>query len=91
MRTFSYPPDIEAEITFVPTEQGGRKTPAFSGYRPQFYYDGMIGTQFKNIPMMNRCFLAKLFEPYCDLVAQIIIVGEFIPECCFKFEKARAF
>jgi translation elongation factor EF-Tu-like GTPase len=35
-----YPPDIEAEITFVPTEQGGRKSLAFSGYRPQFYYDG---------------------------------------------------
>jgi translation elongation factor EF-Tu-like GTPase len=39
MRTYTYPPDIEAEITFVPTEQGGRKTPAFSGYRPQFYYN----------------------------------------------------
>jgi elongation factor Tu len=38
MRTYSHPPDIEAEITFVPTEQGGRKTPVFSGYRPQFYY-----------------------------------------------------
>jgi elongation factor Tu len=41
MRTYPYPPDIEAEIAFVPTEQGGRKTPAFSGYRPQFYYDGL--------------------------------------------------
>jgi translation elongation factor EF-Tu-like GTPase len=40
MGTYPYPPDIEAEITFVPTEQGGRKTPAFSGYRPQFFYDG---------------------------------------------------
>ena len=39
-RTYAYPPDIEAEITFVPSEQGGRSTPAFSGYRPQFYYDG---------------------------------------------------
>lgn len=40
MRTYAYPPDIEAEITFVPTEQGGRKTPTCSGYRPQFYYNG---------------------------------------------------
>jgi len=39
MHTYSCPPDIEAEITFVPTEQGGRKTPAFAHYRPQFYYD----------------------------------------------------
>ena len=35
-----YPPDIEAEITFLTTKQGGRKGPAFSGFRPQFYYDG---------------------------------------------------
>ena len=34
-----YPPDIEAEITFLTSEEGGRSTPAFSGYRPQFYYD----------------------------------------------------
>jgi len=34
------PPDIEAEITFLTPEEGGRKVPAFSGYRPQFYYDG---------------------------------------------------
>ena len=40
MFDLKYPPDIEVEITFVPTEQGGRKSPAFSGYRPQFYYDG---------------------------------------------------
>ncbi len=32
--------DIEAEITFLTPEEGGRKTPVFSGYRPQFYYDG---------------------------------------------------
>ena len=28
-------PDIEAEVTFLPTAQGGRTTPVFSGYRPQ--------------------------------------------------------
>ena len=39
VKTYSFPPDIEAEVSFVPTEQGGRSTPAFSGYRPQFYYD----------------------------------------------------
>ena len=32
--------DVEALITFVSTEAGGRKTPAFSGYRPQIYYGG---------------------------------------------------
>ena len=32
--------DIEARITFMPTEHGGRAGPAFQRYRPQFYYDG---------------------------------------------------
>lgn len=36
----SYPPDIEANIRFLTPEEGGRHTPARSGYRPQFYYDG---------------------------------------------------
>ena len=40
MRTYPDPPNIEAEITYVPTEKGGRSTPVFARYRPQFYYDG---------------------------------------------------
>lgn len=32
------PHDVEAEITFLPTEHGGRSGPAHTGYRPQFYY-----------------------------------------------------
>jgi translation elongation factor EF-Tu-like GTPase len=27
-------PDVEAEITFLRTEEGGRSAPSFSGYRP---------------------------------------------------------
>jgi len=28
-------PDVEAEIALLSVEEGGRQTPAFSGYRPQ--------------------------------------------------------
>lgn len=35
-----FAPDIEAEIRFLTPDEGGRHTPARSGYRPQFYYDG---------------------------------------------------
>ena len=28
------PPDIEAEIHFLPTEAGGRQSPVYSGYHP---------------------------------------------------------
>ena len=40
MQKQDYPKDIEAEITFLTSEEGGKKLPVFSGYRPQFYYDG---------------------------------------------------
>ena len=33
-------PDIEAEITFLPTQAGGRQGYVGTGYRGQFYYDG---------------------------------------------------
>ena len=34
------PKDIEVEIEFLRHEHGGRETPAFTGYRPQFFYNG---------------------------------------------------
>ena len=38
------PPDIEAEITFLSTEQGGRQAPVTSGYRPNhdFALNGIL-------------------------------------------------
>jgi len=35
-----FPQDIEVVMTFLRTEEGGKTRPAFSGYRPQFYYQG---------------------------------------------------
>lgn len=34
MRAQPREPDIEAVVSYLPTEQGGRRQPAFSGYRP---------------------------------------------------------
>ena len=31
---------LEATIRFLTTEEGGRRSPMYSGYRPQFSYDG---------------------------------------------------
>jgi translation elongation factor EF-Tu-like GTPase len=33
------PKDIEAKITYLKTQEGGRSSPVFSGYRGQFYYN----------------------------------------------------
>ncbi len=37
---FANPPDVEAEITFVSTEAGGRTGPVFSPYSPQLHFAG---------------------------------------------------
>ena len=37
------PQDIEVAMTFLRTEEGGRKSPVFSGYRPQFHYQDEEG------------------------------------------------
>ena len=48
--------DVEVEVRFLTTEAGGRKGPAFSGYRPQFYYDGHdwdARYEFPDVPQVN--------------------------------------
>ncbi|MCM3874415.1 MAG: hypothetical protein ND895_27305 [Pyrinomonadaceae bacterium] len=37
---YGHDPDIEVEITFLKTDEGGRRGYAVSGYRPQFFYHG---------------------------------------------------
>lgn len=37
------PPDLQAEISLLPTEQGGRQGPAVSGYRPNHDFE-LAGT-----------------------------------------------
>ena len=63
--------DIEVEMTFLTPEEGGRRTPAFSGYRPQCYYDGIdcdaqhtyIGTEQVLPGQTVRAYLA-FFAPH---------------------------
>ncbi len=40
LKDMQIPKDIEAEIYYLTTEEGGRKRFVASGYRGQFYYDG---------------------------------------------------
>ena len=44
------PKDIEANIYFLTTDEGGRHSGVFDGYRPQFYYDGYDWDAFHEYP-----------------------------------------
>ena len=62
--------DIEVEMTFLRADEGGRSTPCYSGYRPQFYYDGRdsdaqhtyIDTEMVNPGQTVRAYLS-FFRP----------------------------
>ena len=54
MEKYADPPDIEAEIAFVSTGHGGRHAPVFSGYRPQFCYDGGDWDAIQDYPDVER-------------------------------------
>ena len=45
-------PHIKARLTLLPTENGGRRSPVFSGYRPQFRYLGRDNDV--SIDLLNR-------------------------------------
>jgi translation elongation factor EF-Tu-like GTPase len=47
---WKYPRDIEARITFLTSDQGGRRTPARTGYLPQFSYDGQDWDAIQTYP-----------------------------------------
>lgn len=42
--------EIEAEIRYLTTEEGGRRSGVFSGYRGQFYYGGNDYDGFQFFP-----------------------------------------
>jgi len=48
------PKDIEAEVYFLNTDEGGWSTPAFSHYRPQFFYDGTDWVASLNFPDVEQ-------------------------------------
>lgn len=52
--TKSYPRDIEAQISFLPTSEGGKKIAARTGYRPQFRYDGQDHCAVHTFPDVER-------------------------------------
>lgn len=46
--------DIEVELTLLPTEHGGRRGLVFSGYRPQFYYQGTDWDAVQSYPGVEQ-------------------------------------
>src|SRR5580704_6579818 len=80
---------IEAEITFVGTEDGGRRSPAFSGYRGQFYYAGEDWDAVQTYPGVERV------DPGDTVVAHVTFIspqyhrGRVHPGMAFEVREGR--
>jgi elongation factor Tu len=48
------PCDVEAFVTYLPAEHGGKTIPVTTGYRPQFYYDGQDHDASHTYPDVER-------------------------------------
>lgn len=73
MSVFRLPkPELRATIHYLTEEEGGRRSPIFSGYRGQFYYDGrdwdaaqeFIGTNTALLGEITDCYLQTLSPQY---------------------------
>jgi len=70
-----YPKDVEAEIFFLSAEAGGRKTPFFSGYRPQFFYDGHDFDAIQYYPDVERVYPGDKVRAYLAFLSPHLHVG----------------
>ena len=52
--------EIEAEIRYLTTEEGGRKNGVLSGYRGQFHYDGNNYDGFQFFPDQSEGEMVEL-------------------------------
>src|SRR5262245_24113634 len=60
--------EIEAEIRYLTTEEGGRRTGVCSGYRGQFFYDGDDYDGFQYFPGLPDGAMVTLGSPVRALI-----------------------
>ncbi len=85
----TYPPDIEVELTFLPPEQGGRRTPARSGYRPQFHYSGSDWDAVHTYPDAELVYPGQTVRAFLSLLSPEQHVGKLSPGMTFQCREGQ--
>jgi translation elongation factor EF-Tu-like GTPase len=73
------PQDAEAEITFLPTEHGGRSSSVRSDYRGQFYYDGHDWDAIQSYPEVDEVRPGETAKVYLTFLSPHAHVGRLQP------------
>jgi translation elongation factor EF-Tu-like GTPase len=69
-------PDIAVEITYLSVEDGGKKLPVSSGYRPQFYYDGHDWDAIHEYPDVNLVYPGQTARALLSFLSPDAHVGK---------------
>ena len=83
------PKDIEAVITFLPTEHGGRRGPAFNDYRPQFYYSGQDCDAFHEYPDVEQVNPGDTVRAFLWFLSPELHVGKVKPGMPFLIREGH--
>jgi len=70
-------PELEADIYYLPAEEGGRKHGAFSGYRGQFYYYGRDWDAMQLLIDKETCPPGETVRVYLQMLSPECHVGMF--------------
>ena len=77
------PKDAEAEITFPPTEHGGRNSFVRSDYRGQLYYDGHDWDAIQSYPEVDEVQPGETAKAYLAFLSPDQHVGRLQPGTMF--------
>ncbi len=81
--------DIEVELTLLPTEHGGRQGAAYSGYRPQFYYDGHDWDAQHEYPDVKTVHPGQTVRAYLTFASPEHHVGKLRPGKAFLLREGN--
>lgn len=81
--------DIEAEITYLPTEHGGRNAPLHSGYRGQFYYDGQDWDAPQEFPDVTEVRPGQTVRTYLWMASPKEHLGKLFPGKVFLIREGN--
>src|SRR5215471_18452450 len=81
--------DIEAVVTFLPTEHGGRKGYALSGYRTQFYYDGHDWDSAHHYPDVDRVEPGETARVLLQFISPEAHIGKLNPGSAFLIREGQ--
>jgi translation elongation factor EF-Tu-like GTPase len=84
-----YPPDIEVRLIFLPTDKGGRRTPARSGYRPQFYYNGNDWDAVHTYPDKELVYPGETVRAFLSFLTPQNHVGKLRPGMEFQCREGQ--